>query len=69
MEAEAAREDQAVMGEECNGQRLAFDPLVLAPVERETDRPSSGRPDPSRGHSQRMWNVGELSMQTRFDSR
>ena len=61
------------MGEECNGQRLAFDPLVLASIERERDRsarrPSMAPPTRDGPSPQRMWNVGELSMQTRFDSR
>ena len=73
MEAEAARQRQPVGGQEAHRERLALDALVGVPVEGEPDEPlAPGRHRPGRlvePAPQRRWKVGELSMQTRFDSR
>ena len=50
MEPEAPRQDQPVGGEQLDRERLALDPSMLAPVEREADRSPRA---PGRGQSTR----------------
>ena len=73
VEPEAPRQGPPTRREQADRDRLALDALVAATVEGELDSRRStslveaGATD---GRApQRMWNVGELSMHTRFVSR
>ena len=72
MEAEAARQDPTVRPQQRDRERLALDALELGPSNVKCSRrgrfgtEARAADVPPR---QRMWKVGLLSMQTRFDSR